>query len=59
VHLVGFYYKKNKFRYLEKTITNHNSIPKEIKSRVKSGNACYHSLQNLLFCVGMMNGFSH
>ena len=35
------------FRYLEKTITNQNSIHKEIKSILKSGNACYYSAQNL------------
>jgi hypothetical protein len=27
---------------------NQNSIQEEIKSRLKSGNACYHSVQNLL-----------
>jgi hypothetical protein len=27
---------------------NRNSIHEEIKSRLKSGNACYHSVQNLL-----------
>jgi len=27
---------------------NNNSIQEEIKSRLKSGNACYHSVQNLL-----------
>jgi len=27
---------------------NKNSIQGEIKSRLKSGNACYHSVQNLL-----------
>jgi len=29
------------------TLTNQNSIQEEIKSRLKSGNACYHSVQNL------------
>jgi len=38
------------FKYLGKTLTNQNSIQKEIKSRLKSGNACYHSVQNLLSC---------
>jgi hypothetical protein len=33
------------FRYLG---TNQNSIQEEIKSRLKLGNACYHSVQNLL-----------
>ena len=36
------------FKYLGTTLTNQNSIAEEIKSRLKSGNACYHSLQNLL-----------
>ena len=30
------------------TLTNQNSIVEEIKSRLTSGNACYHSVQNLL-----------
>jgi hypothetical protein len=30
------------------TLTNRNSIQAEIKSRVKLGNACYYSVQNLL-----------
>jgi len=30
------------------TLTNHNSIQEEIKRRMKSGNACYHSVQDLL-----------
>ena len=37
------------FRYLGKTLTSQNSIPEEIKSKLKSGNACYHSVQNFLF----------
>jgi len=36
------------FKYLETTLTNQNSIQQEIKSRLKSGNACYYSVQNLL-----------
>ena len=32
------------FKYLGTTLTNHNSIQEEIKSRLKSGNACYHLL---------------
>jgi len=36
------------FKYLGTTFTNQNSILEEIKSRVKSGNACYYSVQNLL-----------
>ena len=37
------------FKYLGTTLTNQNSIQEEIKSRLKLGNACYHSVQNLLF----------
>ena len=33
------------FKYLGTTLTNQNSIPEEIKSRLRSGNACYHSVQ--------------
>ena len=36
------------FKYLGTKLTNQNSIQKEIKSRLKLGNACYHSVQNLL-----------
>jgi len=35
-------------KYLEANLTNQNSVPEEVKNRVKSGNACYHSVQNLL-----------
>jgi hypothetical protein len=35
------------FKYLGTTLTNQNSILEEIKKRLKSGNACYHSVQNL------------
>ena len=36
------------FKYLETTVTNKNSIQEEIKSRLKLGNACYYSVQNIL-----------
>jgi len=36
------------FKYLGTTLTKQNSIAEEIKSRLRSGNACYHSVQNLL-----------
>ena len=32
------------FKYLGTTLTNQNSIEKEIKSRLSSGNVCYHSV---------------
>jgi len=36
------------FKYLGTNLTHQNSISEEIKSRLRSGNACYHSVQNLL-----------
>jgi len=36
------------FRYLGTTLTNQNFIQEEIKSRLKLGNACFYSVQNLL-----------
>ena len=36
------------FKYLGTTLTNQNSIQEEIKSRLKLGNACYYSVQNLM-----------
>jgi hypothetical protein len=38
------------FTYLGTTVTNENLIQEEIKRRLNSGNACYHSIQNLLSC---------
>ena len=36
------------FKYLGTTLTIQNPIQEEIKSKLKSENACYHSVQNLL-----------
>jgi hypothetical protein len=36
------------FKCLETAVTNQNLIQEEIKRRLKSGNACYRSVQNLL-----------
>jgi len=36
------------FKYLGTTLTDQNSIAEEIKSRLSSGYACYHSVQNRL-----------
>jgi len=40
--------RAEEFKYLGTTLTNQNSIREEIKSRLKSGNAFYFSVQNLL-----------
>jgi predicted transcriptional regulator len=34
------------FKYMGTTLTNQNSIQEELKSRLKSGNTCYNSVQN-------------
>jgi len=36
------------FKYLGTTLTNQNSVAGEIKNRLRSGNACYHSAMNVL-----------
>jgi hypothetical protein len=36
------------FKYLGTISTNQNYVQEEIKSRQKSGNCCYHSVQNIL-----------
>jgi len=44
----SFIERLEEFKYLGATLTNQNSIQEEIKSRLKLGNACYYSVQNLL-----------
>jgi len=39
------------FKYLGTTLTNQNSFAEEIKSRLRSKNVCYHSVQNLLSSI--------
>jgi hypothetical protein len=37
-----------KLKYLGMAVTDQNLIHEEIRRRLNSGNACYHSVQNLL-----------
>jgi hypothetical protein len=37
------------FKYLPSTVTNQNLIHEEIKRRLNSESACYHSVENLLY----------
>jgi hypothetical protein len=39
---------ETQLKYLRTTVTNQNLIQEEIKWILNSGNACYHSVQNLL-----------
>jgi hypothetical protein len=43
--------REEELRCLGTTLTDQNSIQEEIKGRLKSGNACCHSVQNLLSSV--------
>jgi len=40
--------REEQFKYLGTTLTNKNTIQEEIKCRLKSKNACYPLMQNLL-----------
>jgi hypothetical protein len=39
----------SQFKYLGTIVTSQNLIQEEIKTRLNSGNACYHLVQNLLY----------
>jgi len=42
------FHLEEEFKYMGTNLTNQNSIQEEIKSRLRPGNVCYHSVQNLL-----------
>ena len=48
VYVGSTFERVEEFKYLGTTLTNQNAIQEEIKSRLRSGNACCHSVQNLL-----------
>jgi hypothetical protein len=48
VYVGSTFERVEEFKYLGTTLTNQNAIQEEIKSRVRSGNACCHSVQNIL-----------
>ena len=35
------------FKFMGTTLTYQNYIQEEVRNRLKSGNACYHSVENL------------
>jgi len=42
------------FKYFRATVGNQNSIQEEIKSNLKSGSACYHSVRIFFVTVGYL-----
>jgi hypothetical protein len=44
----SFFERVKELEYLETSLTNQNSIQEDIKNRLKSGNACYNSVQNFM-----------
>ena len=42
------------FKYLGTALTK-NSLQEEVKSRLKWGNVCYHSVQNLMSSITIQN----
>ena len=47
------------FIFWEQLLINQNSIQEEIKRRLKSGNACYYSVQNLLSSSFLPNNLNN
>jgi hypothetical protein len=47
------------FKYLGKVVRNQNCTDEEVKRRLNSGIAWYHSVQNLLSSVSWLKMFSN
>ena len=45
--------REEELKYLETILTDQNSLQKEVKSRLKSGKACYHSAESLVLQVAI------
>jgi len=52
---ISFFERLEEFKYTGTTLTDQNSIQEKIKSRLKSGNACCLSVQNL-WSSGLLSG---
>ena len=46
-YTISTFERVEEFKYVRTNLTNQNSIAEEIKSRLRSGKACYHLVQNL------------
>jgi hypothetical protein len=44
----NFFERMEELKYLGASLTDQNSVQKEIRSKLNLGNVCYHSVQNLL-----------
>jgi len=47
----SYFESVEQFKYLGTNLTNQNYIQKEIKSKLKPENVCYHSVENLLSSI--------
>jgi len=48
-----------KCSWVQETLTDQNCVPEEIKSRLNSVNACYHSAKNLFYPFFLSKNIQH